>query len=421
MSASMSTMPAPIEPTYPVTRPSSGGVRPLPLLTLINYFNYLDRQVVYGMSPLIGDELGLSKFQLGWLAAVNLVVFAVASLIAGPVTDRIGARKVIFAGILVWAVATIGSALSGSFAMLLVCRALVGVGEGAYGPGANALLCAAAPPSRRGRALGVYNLGMAFGGTSGLVLGGVLAPVVGWRGVFWIAGAPALLLAAAAAFIAAPPRSARAHSQPATAYLLSPTYLMALGGGILAAFGANGLIFWARWLIIEERHFAVVTGSVFMGAVGLLAGAGGVVAGGYAGDALNRRRAGGHSLTIGASMLAAAPFAALTLVVTAHLPFMVLTTVTVFLLSVYNGPAAAIVDELGPPQLAATLQAVFMFGLQLLGNTPAASVVGWIADRSSVPIGLQATVVAFFLSGVLFLLVARRQRRALGEPHALAA
>lgn len=59
--------------------------------------------------------------------------------------------------------------------------------------------------------------------------------------------------------------------------------------------------------------------------------------------------------------------------------------------------------------------------LQLLGNTPAASVVGWIADRSSVPIGLQATVGAFFLSGVLFLLVARRQRRALDEPHALAA
>ena len=69
-------------------------------------------------------------------------------------------------------------------------------------------------------------------------------------------------------------------------------------------------------------------------------------------------------------------------------------------------------DELGPPHLAATLQAVFMFWLQLLGNTPAASVVGLIADHSSVPIGLQATVVAFFLSGVLFVLVARRQRLA---------
>ena len=153
-----------------------------------------------------------------------------------------------------------------------------------------------------------------------------------------------------------------------------------------------------------------------MGAVGLLAGAGGVIAGGYAGDAITRKRAGGHSLTIGVSMLAAAPLAALTLMVTSHTPFMVLTTITVFLLSVYNGPAAAVVDELGPPHLAATLQAVFMFWLQLFGNTPAASVVGLIADHSSVPTGLQATVVAFFLSGVLFMLVARRQRYASRTP-----
>ena len=93
-----------------------------------------------------------------------------------------------------------------------------------------------------------------------------------------------------------------------------------------------------------------------------------------------------------------------------------LTTVTVFFLSVYNGPAAAVVDELGPPHLAATLQAVFMFWLQLLGNTPAASVVGLIADHSSVPIGLQVTVVAFFSSGALFMLVARRQRYASRTP-----
>ena len=71
----------------------------------------------------------------------------------------------IFAGILVWAIATIGSALSTSYAMLLFFRALVGVGEGAYGPSANTLLCADAPPEKRGRALGIYNVGMAVGGT----------------------------------------------------------------------------------------------------------------------------------------------------------------------------------------------------------------------------------------------------------------
>ena len=400
-------------PSSPAPSPTMGwrGIPPLPLLTLINYFNYLDRQVVYGMTPLIGASFGLSKFQLGLLAAVNLLVFAVASLASGPIADRIGPRKLIFVGILVWAIATIGSALSMSFPMLLFFRALVGVGEGAYGPSANSLLCADAPPEKRGRALGIYNVGMALGGTSGLVLGAMLAPHIGWRGVFWIAGAPSMLLALASAFIAAPERLPRPHALPARAYLLAPTYIMALAGGILATFGASALIFWSRWLVIEERHFAVVAGSVFMLLVGLGAGAGGVIAGGYAGDAFSKRARGGHALAIGLSMLLAVPIGAAALLVMWKPLFMVLTALTVFLLSVYNGPSAAIVDELGPPQFAATLQAVFMFGIHVLGNAPAASVVGALADHSNVSIALQAAIFAFGLSGVLFVIVARRQRR----------
>lgn len=388
------------------------GIPPLPLLTLVNYFNYLDRQVVYGMTPLIGESFGLTKFQLGWLAAVNLLVFAAASLVSGPIADRIGPRKVIFTGILVWSIATIGSAVSNSFPMLLFFRALVGVGEGAYGPSANTLLCAAAPPEKRGRALGIYNVGMALGGTSGLVLGALLAPHIGWRGVFWIAGAPSAALAIASAFVAAPARLPRPKALPARAYLLSPLYLMALAGGILATFGASALIFWVRWLIVEERHFSVMAASIFMLFVGLGAGAGGVIVGGYAGDAFNRRARGGHALAIGLSMLLAVPVGALALVITWKPLFMVLTGLAAFLLSVYNGPSAAVVDELGPPQFSATLQAVFLFGIHVLGNAPAASVIGWLADRSSVSMGLQAAVLAFGLSGVLFMIVARRQRLA---------
>src|ERR1700690_2617732 len=229
------------------------GIPPLPLLTLINFFNYLDRQVVYGMTPHIGAAFHLSNFRLGWLAWANLFVFAVASLISGPISDRVGPRKVIFTGILVWSIATIGSALSTSFPMLLLFRALVGVGEGAYGPSANTLLCADAPPEKRGRAMGIYNVGMALGGTLGLCLGALLAPKIGWRNVFWIAGGPSMLLALAAAFVAAPDRLPQPTKLPAWAYLLKPTYILALTGGIAATFGASALIFWTRWLVIEER------------------------------------------------------------------------------------------------------------------------------------------------------------------------
>jgi predicted MFS family arabinose efflux permease len=387
------------------------GVPPLPLLTLVNGFNYLDRQVVYGMTPAIQAAFHLTNREVGYLAFANLVVFAAASLTLGPLADRVGPRKVIFAGILVWSIATIGSALSTSFHTLLFFRALVGVGEGAYGPSANALLCADAPPEKRGRAMGIYNVGMALGGTLGLCLGALLEPHIGWRNVFWLAGAPSILLALTSAFIAAPDRVELPTKLPAWKYLLRPTYLLALAGGVTATFGASALIFWARQLVIEVRHISVTVGSVYMLAVGLVCGVGGVVVGGQAGDWLNRRAAGGHALAIGVSMLAAVPVGAVALFTTPHVPFMIFTAAASFLLSVYNGPSAAVVDELGPPQFAATLQAVFLFGIHTLGNSTAPSIVGDLFDRtSSLPAALLSAIVAFGLSGVFFCVVARRQR-----------
>jgi len=388
------------------------GVPPLPLLTLVNGFNYLDRQVVYGMEPALQQAFGLSHEQAGLLATANLVVFALASLVSGPIADRIGPRKVIFGGILTWAIATIGSALSTSFPMLIFFRALVGIGEGAYGPSANALLCADAPPEKRGRAMGIYNVGMALGGTLGLCLGALL----GWRNVFWLAGAPSMLLALAAAFIAAPARIELPVRLPAWKYLLRPTYLLALAGGITATFGASALIFYTRRLVIEVRHLSVTMGSLYMLFVGLVCGVGGVLVGGYMGDRLNRRAPGGHSLTIGVSMLLAVPVGTAALFTEPKLAFMLLTAGAAFLLSVYNGPSAAVVDELGPPQFAATLQSVFLFGIHVLGNASAPPVVGRFFDQThSLPAALMSAVVAFGLSGILFCVVARRQRTEAGR------
>jgi MFS family permease len=372
----------------------------------------MDRQVVYGMTEPIMKTFQINHAEFGWLAFVNLMVFALASAVSGPIADRIGPRKVIFTGVSIWSAATIGSALCHSFWSLLVCRAIVGVGEGAYGPSANALLLQAAPPDKRGRALGIYNVGMAFGATTGLVLGNAVSSVMDWHHVFWIAGGPSILLALSALFLAAPERLVRPTKLPARAYILAPTYLIALAGGILSTFGASGLVVWSRSLIMDERHLRPIVANIFMAGVGLVCGIGGVVAGGYLGDALTRRGGiGGHARAIGISLLIAVPFGVAALLVKEPVAFMVLTAITVFLLSVYNGPSAAVIGEMGPPRFAATLQAVSMFWIHVAGNAPAGTAVGWIADRSTVALGLQSTIAAFGIAGVLFMIVARRQAR----------
>lgn len=391
-----------------------GRVSPLPLLTTINFFNYLDRQVVYGMTPYLKASFGLSNFELGLLGFVNLAVLAVASLASGPIADRFGPRRVIFAGVLLWGIATIGSALAPSYPVLLFFRALVGVGEGCYGPSAIALLCADAPAHTRGRTLGIYNTGMAIGGSTGLLVGTILAPHIGWRGVFWIAGVPSLLLAFLTAFVSAPVRIERHHAEPARAYVLNPTFLVSLLGGVLVTFAASGLLFWARLLIIEERGFSVVAGGVLMGVIGIGCGIGGVITGGIIGDRVGRARAGGYALVIGVSLVIAVPFAAGCLLVANKVAFALLTAAAVFLMSMYNGPAAVVVDQLAPPRYQATLQAVFLFGVHVLGDAPGGAVVGLIADHATVSHSLLVTVVAVAFAGLSFLYVAHRQHRESG-------
>jgi hypothetical protein len=75
---------------------------------------------------------------------------------------------------------------------------------------------------------------------------------------------------------------------------------------------------------------------------------------------------------------------------------------------------------MGPPQFSATLQAVYLCGIHVLGNATAPPVIGWLADFLArgeaggprpLSLALQVAVVTFGLSGVLYVIVARRQRR----------
>ena len=97
--------------------------RVIAILMLVNFVNYVDRQVIFSLFPAIRHDFGLRYEQLGYLATAFTVVLSLSTFPLGMLADRLSRRSVISAGVLFWSGATFLSGLAGSFRALLGARA----------------------------------------------------------------------------------------------------------------------------------------------------------------------------------------------------------------------------------------------------------------------------------------------------------
>src|SRR5262249_51979695 len=104
-------------------------------------------------------------------------------------------RSVIAIGLALWSAMTAVSGLSQTFTQLALARIGVGVGEAALSPPAHSLLADYFPVERRSTALSVYAMGIHIGVLIGLVMGGWLEELFGWRAAFMVVGLPGIALA----------------------------------------------------------------------------------------------------------------------------------------------------------------------------------------------------------------------------------
>src|SRR5690606_11281275 len=126
----------------------------LGLLAVINLLNYLDRNVIFALFEPIKQDLGLTDTQLGWLGSAYILVFSVAALPFGVLSDLRSRRAVISGGVAVWSLFTSLGGLVRSYTQLFLCRAAVGIGEAAYGPAASSLVADYFPGPGRAIAMG---------------------------------------------------------------------------------------------------------------------------------------------------------------------------------------------------------------------------------------------------------------------------
>lgn len=283
------------------TEPTSRGWIALAILLIVYIFNFMDRWVITILLQPIKEELLLADWQLGLL---NGFAYAILSSVAAIKLARMAEVhnrvKILTACVVFWSVLTVMCGFVTSFWQLILARMGVGAGEAGGMPSSHSLLADYFPPERRALAHSIYGLGLPIGGMLGMVLGGILVDLAGWRAAFIVVGLPGLLVALVVwFFLREPPRGrydppAEKEEAPPLAYVAAnlwhrrTTRHILIGLTLAVMIGNTGTSFLAPYLI---RRFDLSYSEValLVGATNFLTAAIGMLAGGILTDRLGRR------------------------------------------------------------------------------------------------------------------------------------
>ena len=230
--------------------------------------------------PALRDDLGLGLVPAGWVASIFNLMGATLGVASGLVADRIGARRVLAAGLVCLVAGSAWGAAADSGAALLVTRVIEGLGLLTVAVSAPRIIVAAAAPRDHGLALGAWSIYLPTGMAIGMLSAPFVLPGFGWRGLWLLhAGvAAAVLLVVVAATRGLPARPSASRGVGAGALRRPGPWLLA------AAFACYTIQFFAvvTWLptILVESHGstweeAAFAGTLVVGAnvLGCLAGA----------------------------------------------------------------------------------------------------------------------------------------------------
>jgi EmrB/QacA subfamily drug resistance transporter len=157
------------------------------LACLGQFMVILDVSVVNVALPAIRHGLGFSEQDLQWVVNAYTVTFAGFLLLGGRAADLLGRRRVFVGGLMLFALASLAGGLAQSQAMLIGARAIQGLGAAVVAPASLSILTTTfTKPAERNRAVGIWGAMGGAGGAAGVLLGGVLTDLAGWRWILFI-------------------------------------------------------------------------------------------------------------------------------------------------------------------------------------------------------------------------------------------
>jgi MFS transporter, Spinster family, sphingosine-1-phosphate transporter len=394
-------------------------------LTLVNLLNYLDRYVLAALVPdLERAHMGLTRFRLGTLMTGFIVVYMCFALLFGALGDRRSRPRLIATGVFLWSLATTVSGLARNYSHLLLGRAMVGIGEAAYGTISPALLADYFPRSARGRVFAVFFMAIPVGSALGYIVGGLVDQWYGWRAAFFVAGLPGLALAAWVLRLPDPPRGAQEQS-PAVEQSEVPVpsalrvywsllkrlpYMLTVLGYAAYTFAVGGLAFWMPDFLENVRGVPAAQATTGFGAIVVLTGLVGTFAGGWLGDYWLKFSREAYLWLSAVTVLVAVPLSLIAVTASAPLVYYSAIVAAELLLFMSTGPINSAIVNLSAPGERASAVALSVLVIHLLGDAISPTLIGGLSDLSSLATAVLIVPVAIAACGGLWLAAGRAAR-----------
>jgi MFS family permease len=382
--------------------------------------DYMARQVLNAVFPLLKAEWHLTDGELGLLSGVVAIMVGVLTFPLSLLADRWGRVRCLTMMAVLWSLATLLCGVARNYEEMLAGRLLVGVGEAAYGSVGIALVLTVFPVRMRATLAAAFMAGGLFGQVLGVGIGGQIAAAHGWRTAFIVIALAGLALAIIFPLVVRERRirtvgtalgnisdsAAEGERPPIKGIFGNRAVLCAYVASGLQLYVAGAIPAWLPTYFVRYHHLALDRAARLAALFLLISGAGmilcGMLSDRLAKDRPERKISLAITYCLGCAALLALAF---------HLapgPLqLAMLGGAVFFAAATTGPAGAMVANLTPRALHGTAFATLTLANNLLGLAPGPIVTGKLADTMGLLGALQVLPVACLLSVGAFL-IARR-------------
>lgn len=384
----------------------------LGILTLTSMMNIGDRLVFSILMQDIKLEYTMTDTQLALLAGLAFALFyATLGIPIARLADRYNRKNIIALSLTVWSGMTALCGAATGFWTLFLARMGVGAGEAGGSPPSYSMIADYFKPKERSRAMGIYITGAVFGTAGGLILGGALADLIGWRWTFVALGVPGIVLGLVLYLTVKEPvrgiydnknqneAAGQAEEIKATLHSLKSNSVflrISLAWSLITMIG-YAIAMWLAPVMLRNFDISVTNVGLILGLSFLAGGIPGPIVGGFLSERLEKLDDRWRVWMPAMAIIGCFTSYTLCLTATTFSGFIAFFVIGYFLFMMPQGPTLSVLQDSLKPGERALGVSLALFVNNILGQVVGLFVIGVISDALADNLGVRSLNYAIII------------------------